>query len=442
MRAAGFFICNAATLFTTMTYANANLYPSLNDPDQDLGAMDDIYAVLGKGPLNTAMLTDPAQLERERDGLFKRCWLKVGRVEEIPNAGDYKVKQLDILKTSVIVVRSKSGDIHAFHNICSHRGNKVIPEAGHETFGNARAHVLTCRFHGWVFSTDGSLRSVPQKEKFHDGFDTACLGLKRFACAVWQGFVFVNYDPEPAQSLTDYLGGMDDHFAGYPWQDSTFHRRYSSVLNCNWKVALYAFSEGYHVETIHAATLPGLMTFEQRDYRIFGLHSTSALYVPQVGRVKDLPVSTYLGNHLQQSAVHAPRLEELPPKINPQRRNDFQFEFPVFFPNLVMHLGAGSGYPGMTYFTHQFWPIDSNTTYWEGTNFFRAPASASDLVAITHTDAVHRNAWLEDTSTMEETHAALQSGVLEQFHLMDDEVMIRNTHHHIERLTQNMQAMA
>ena len=69
-------------------------------------------------------------------------------------------------------------------------------------------------------------------------------------------------------------------------------------------------------------------------------------------------------------------------------------------------------------------------TLWEGTNYFRPPETVSERVAIAHTNALHRNAWLEDTSTMEQTYQALSSGVLDEMVLMDEELMIRNTHKH------------
>ena len=408
---------------------------AMTGQSETLTDMGSIYAKLGTGALPVQPMIDPAYFERERSAVFGRSWLMVGRAEEIPNPGDVKVKQLVVLNTSALLVRGRDGTIRAFHNLCTHRGNKVVPETGgNETFARARGHSLTCRFHGWVFDTSGDLKSVPQKERFPESLDTACLGLRPMHCEVWDGFIFINVADTPDQSLTDFLGGMAGHFGGYPWHEASFSRRYTAVLNCNWKIALYAFSEGYHVETIHAATLPGIMTFEQNEYKVFGPHSTSALFVPGAGTMKDLPSGNYLAGLLKSHAVHGPRLGDLPAAINSSRRNDFQFEFPVFFPNLVLHLGANNGYPGMSHFYHQFWPLDHKTTLWEGINFYRQPERPYELVAITNTDAIHRNAWLEDTSTMEETDAALRSAVLDEIVLMDDEVMIRNTAHHIDAL--------
>lgn len=390
------------------------------------------YPHLGVGPLGVEPIISEDLFEREREKLFGKVWLKVGRVEEIPKSGDYKVKRIDVARKSVILIRDKEGEIRAYHNICPHRGNKVVPESGNETFGRARANVLTCRFHGWVFGSDGDVKSIPREEAFY-ALDKKCLGLKPVHCETWEGFIFINLDEHPEQSLTDYLGGIGPHFAGYPYEESTCQYRYSSVLNCNWKVALYAFTEGYHVETIHAATFPSLATLDMTSFRLFGPHSTSTLYVPPVDGMKPTPATGKFAGVLHGSKDHRPQLDQLPKDINPERRADFQFEFPTFFPNFLLHLGAGNGYPGMTYFTHQFWPISHNKTLWEGINYFREPKTPSERIAIAHVNALHRNAWLEDTSTMEDTHEALESGVLNELVLMDEELMIRNTDYHWHR---------
>jgi phenylpropionate dioxygenase-like ring-hydroxylating dioxygenase large terminal subunit len=395
--------------------------------------MDEIYAKLGRGPVPIDEMLTRESHDREVENIFKKVWLKVGHLHEIPNAGDYKVKQLPFANTSIILVRGRDNEVRAFHNICPHRGNKVVPETGHETFGKARGHVLTCRFHGWVFDTAGSVRQIPQAERFPAPLDTNCLGLLTVHCDRWNDYIFINLDRQPQQTLREFLGGIVSHFDGYPFGDADYSRKYSAVIKCNWKVGLYAFSEAYHVETIHANTLPGVAgaVTEQTEYKLYGPHSTSGYYVKESGSMKPTTVTGRLAEVLHRAPHHRPHPELLPAKVNPSRRNDFMFEFPVLFPNMVMHLCAGLAYPGMTHFDHVFWPIDENSCLWEGTNYYRSPQTPSEYLAITHTDALHRNAWLEDTGTMEDTHAAMMSGVLDRMYLMDDEVMVRASHHAI-----------
>lgn len=384
------------------------------------------YPELGTGPIPSAPLTSPELFERERDRIWRRVWLYMGRSEELPRPGDYKIRRVEVLKTSVIVTRGKDGKLRAFHNVCTHRGNKVVPETDpFETFARARGNALTCRFHGWVFATDGTLQHVPSEELF-PSLDKGCMGLKPLACDEWEGFVFVHADPEPAQSLDQFLGGMGDHFSGYPYGEATLSFQYSSVLNCNWKASLYAFTEGYHVPTIHAGTFPSLAKLVHDDFKFFGPHRTSAIYVPPVEGLEPAATTAIAAGILHKSKDHRPHLDRLPKNMNPNGRKDFQFEFPVTFPNLGIHLGAGNGYPGMCYFTHEFWPIAYNKTLWVGTNYFRPPKTVSERFALQHINALHRNAWLEDTWTMEDTQDALEAGVLPELTLQDEEILIRH----------------
>ncbi|NIP93961.1 MAG: Rieske 2Fe-2S domain-containing protein, partial [Akkermansiaceae bacterium] len=120
------------------------------------------YPHLGTGPLAADVFTSPEQFELERERIFKKVWLNVGRVEQIPNAGDFFVKDIEICQTSILVVRGADGQVRAFHNMCSHRGNKVCwDKAGNKP-------NFTCKFHGWVYGHEGDLKYVPDEEHFFD----------------------------------------------------------------------------------------------------------------------------------------------------------------------------------------------------------------------------------------------------------------------------------
>jgi nitrite reductase/ring-hydroxylating ferredoxin subunit len=396
-----------------------------------------IYDKLGRGPLPLAGWLSPEQYEAEIAAIFNKDWLMVGRVEEIAEPGDFKVKKLEFAQTSVIITRGRDGTIRAFHNLCTHRGNKIIPETGADTFGRARGHVLTCRFHGWVFDTAGDIRMIPHEERFPEKLDRSCLSMRPVQCDQWQGFIFICLEEKPRQTLGEFLGAYGTHFADYPYHEATWRRRYSAVLNCNWKVALDAFAEGYHVETIHAGTLPGIarVKMEHIEFKAFGQHSSSGFYVPGAEAMKPTPVEALLAGKLRGSDRYRPRPDLLPATINPQKRNDFMFEFSVMGPNTVLHLCSGNAYAGMSYFYHQFWPMGPGRTLWQGANFYQPPTTPSELIALTHTDTLHRNAWLEDTSTMENTYEGMMSGRIDQIYLMHDELMIRNSHHSIKEAT-------
>ena len=397
-------------------------------PGARISSFAELRERFGTQPLPVTTISDPSLFELEKQKVFRKTWLKVATVGEIPAPGDCKVKDLHVLNTSLIIAHGKDGKIRAFHNVCTHRGNLIVPTTENETYVHARGNALMCRFHGWVFSTNGNVRGIPKKEMFAS-LDPACAKLREVACDVWENFVFINMDPTPSQSLVEYMGGLNAVFGGYPFGESTQAQRYNTVLNCNWKVAMHAFSEGYHVPTIHAGSLPGFRGADHADFKVMSPHASSTIFG---GGMDAMAATTVFGQYLHRSENQRPRPDQLPKTINPSGRTDFQFELPNVFPNLIIHLAAGCGYPGITFFTHQFWPMAHDRTLWEGTTYFRPATTAADRAAQLHISALHRNAWLEDTATMENTFKGVMSGAITAMPLMDQEFLIRHFTHTLE----------
>lgn len=395
----------------------------------DTGAKPDphrwqkVYPWLGTGPIDAKTCTSPEYFQKEKEKIFDHVWWKVGRDEEIPNPGDLKVRKMHFADTSVVIVRGKDGKVRAFYNVCAHRGNTVVSEipGQYEFYGKARGHALTCRFHGWVYSSKGDLLYVPQEEKFFDSMrqDDEAHGLVPIACDVWNGFIFINMDKTPRWSLKDFLGGYGEHLSGYDYGAAKQVFRYYTFLNANYKVCLDAFSEGYHVDTIHAGSFPcdwcGI-----ENIQFWGPHRTSAITFSMasigLGKVQSLAYSKS-----QSSIVDASRgRADLPPQMNPNNDPAWAFELGVIFPAFMPHPAQGF------YFTHQFWPVAHNVTLWEGTNYMVSPTTNSARWSMEYSQVLQRNAWLEDTQTMENTHRALESGARKVMHLNDDEILIRH----------------
>lgn len=156
----------------------------------------ELYPELGTGPIPIEPILSSEQFERERESIFKRVWLNVGREEEIPERGDYIVKE--ICGSSILLVRGKDGVIRAFHNMCSHRGNNVVRDC------RGRAGGFICGFHGWKYDLCGALVHVPDEERFFD-FERRDYGLTPIAISLSEGFIFINMDPHPAESLSTFL---------------------------------------------------------------------------------------------------------------------------------------------------------------------------------------------------------------------------------------------
>ncbi len=221
--------------------------PHFGKPSQ--GSWTEHYPELGTGPVSYEDSISPEHYELERAAIFRRTWLNVGRVEQLPKVGSYFTKELDAAGTSVVVVRS-ADRINAFHNICRHRGNKLVwmdyPQE--ETSGTCRN--FTCKYHGWRYGIEGELNFVQQEEEFF-GLDKADYGLKDVAVDTWEGFIWINLDPEHAPPLREYLGELGAGLEGYPFGEMTQVYKYRADVGSNWKLFIDAFAEFYHAPVLH-----------------------------------------------------------------------------------------------------------------------------------------------------------------------------------------------
>lgn len=183
------------------------------------------------------------QLENER--LWPHVWQMACRLEQIQNVGDWI--EYSNLGKSVIVVRTKSG-VKAYHNACRHRGVPLAEAGGH---GNCQVQGFICPFHGWRWNADGKNTFVYGKHMFSEQqLDQADLALK--ACRVEEalGCAFINFD-DNAPSFRDSIGPIVDSLNAHNVPELRAEWWYATVLPANWKVAMEAFMEGYHVMRTH-----------------------------------------------------------------------------------------------------------------------------------------------------------------------------------------------
>lgn len=378
------------------------------------------YPELGNAPIPVEPYLSADYYAREIAKIYRRDWLFVARDEEIPNPGDFKVKRLDFAHTSVILIRGKDGVVRAFHNVCRHRGNKVITETGgEETFGAKKGAVMQCRFHGWVYNAQGELVDVPHEDKFPPCFKRSENGLVPIHVDTWEGFICINLAERPRTTLHDFLGGVTRHLKGYPFSTMTHSYTYYAHINCNWKIGMDAFGEAYHVPTIHAGSFPGLTDYWLDDAQLYGEHRSIAIY--SNGMNPPTPVGS-AANAIFAASIALKRSEPfpLPTEVNPKRHKNWGFEGITVFPNFMLHVAEG------LWFTHQFWPVTENKCLWEGRYYVKAPQTNSERWAQRYAVTLQRNAWLEDTATMEDTHEALMSGAVKEINLQDEEILLRH----------------
>jgi phenylpropionate dioxygenase-like ring-hydroxylating dioxygenase large terminal subunit len=383
------------------------------------------YPELGQSPISIEPCISPEYYSREVEKVFKRVWLKVGRVEELPEPGSFKLKRLDFAKVGALLVRGQDGVIRAFHNVCSHRGNKVIWSELEETVG--RKNVFTCHFHGWGYNDRGELVAVPEENRFPRCFERGENGLAPIHCEVWEGFIFVNLAEKPQSSLKEFLGGLGELYAGYPFHEITQVVSYHAHMKCNWKVGVDAFAEAYHLRTIHGNSTPGTVCDIEAP-QLFGDHRTASVCFKQP---QTQPATGSLAlRKARASVVGVVAGKTLPPQMNPDRRKDFGFELSVAFPNFLLHAAEG------IWFTHQFWPTSYNSCLWEGHFYVREPLTHSQRWAVEYSTVQQRNLWLEDTATMEATQEALESRAKKFLQLQDGEILLRHGYHVLEKYMQ------
>ncbi len=198
---------------------------------------------------------------REIEHMWNRTWQWACREEHIPEPGNRHV--YDVGPYSILVVRGDDNAIRAFVNSCPHRGMQFATEGS----GGAKRPHIRCPFHGMTFHLDGRLKEIPCRWDFpHLNEDN--FGLTAVRCDTWGGFVFINMDDE-APPLSDYLEIIPDHFQQWPMDDRYVALHTQKVLPANWKMAMEAFLEAYHVLETHSQAIYNAAD-ANAQYDIFG----------------------------------------------------------------------------------------------------------------------------------------------------------------------------
>lgn len=193
-------------------------------------------------------------LALERAHVFKAMWLCAGDTHDLREPGDFRVFTRS--GAPILIIRGKDGDLRAFYNVCRHRGAPVVREDA----GNAK--LLRCQYHSWSYGLDGRLIGVPDERDFIC-LDKSARGLIELPCHEWAGLVFVSENAD-AGPFRDQYGAMLDELAWLETGDLRLVHRQSYAMDCNWKAAMDAFLEIYHVNTIHPGS--GAIVFDPRAF--------------------------------------------------------------------------------------------------------------------------------------------------------------------------------
>ena len=397
-----------------------------------VGSWTQQYPELGTSPVDYTDSIDPAYYEAERAAIFRRTWLNVGRVERLPRTGSYFTRELTVVGTSLVIVKGADGEVRAFHNICRHRGNKLVWNdfPSEETAGSCRQ--FTCKYHAWRYNLDGDLTFIQQEGEFFD-LDKADYGLKKVACAVWEGFIFVNLDPQ--ESLSEYLGEMAKGIEGYPFHEMTEVYSYRAEIGSNWKLFIDAFAEFYHAPVLHQkqavkGEADKLLRygFEALHYQLHGPHSMISSW-GGMSPPKDLNMVKPIERALR-SGLFGPwdkpdieGLDQLPSGLNPVRHKSWGTDSFEIFPNFTLLFWE----PGW-YLTYHYWPTAVDRHIFEASLYFVPPKNARERLAQELAAVTFKEYALQDANTLEATQSMVASRVVTDFPLCDQEILLRHLH--------------
>ena len=359
-----------------------------------------------RGGLPAWTYHSPALFDLERDKLFLTHWQVVGHVGDIPAAGDWLA--FDLIGERAVVMRGNDGVVRAFHNLCRHRGARVVDG----TKGHCKGAIV-CPFHGWVYNLDGTLRGAARPSSFGE-MNREEFGLKPIEMEIFHGFIFLRFKDGPQPSVAELLAPYETDFAAYGLEKLLPVRNldWTSELPVNWKSVRDVDNEGYHVALAH----PSLQELYGRTYR--DLHLENGLSVSigwfDEGMARGWSVKNYV-------RISPPR-EDLPAHLQKA------WTYYGLFPNAVFSITPeGAQFyqeipvgPGRTRLTGRMyrWPDESRQTRLARYLAFR----------------IDRLTSAEDQQLSIWSNESMKSEAFEGFHLSDLEYGLRRHHDGLRRL--------
>jgi phenylpropionate dioxygenase-like ring-hydroxylating dioxygenase large terminal subunit len=361
--------------------------------------------------------------EREKANIWHKTWLLAGRAADVVTAGQFVVFDIEVVNTSVLVVRHKDGELKAFLNMCKHRGHKLAQAPAGKTT------VFVCPFHAWCYNTDGRLRGKPWESTFSElcADDTA---LTAVSVDTWGGFIFVNLEHSPAESLRSFLRGMPAAVEPYlrerAWEWVAGNK---TPVEHNWKMAVDAGAEAYHASFLHKKTFDIALDVADSTVTEFGQGggvlarltvraprniASSQPSVVQAMAAKHSALSQFFNKDLSGIA------SDTNDALNAGRDPRWIFDAYVIFPNIFLILQANE------FNLSTSWPTGPHTARLIWDNYHLGHArNFGELFARMQKGALAPNVRSEDIYAAEVVQKSLLSERLSEIFLSTSEQAIR-----------------
>lgn len=347
----------------------------------------------------------PALLELERQHVFREHWQIACHVSDIPEAGNYIT--LDIVGERALILRDQGGTVKAFHNICRHRGSRLVADES----GTCR-NALVCPFHGWVYNLDGTLRGAARPRSFPP-MDKNEFALRTIECEVWMGFVFIRFAPGPQPSVAKMMRPFEAELSHYrPAEMVPVGEIHTQETPVNWKSVRDVDNEGYHVAMAHPALQDLYGSTYYDEPFVDGLCRSFATFNPHAGRrwsvgryVKIAPENTALPEYLRKAWIYFGIFPNAVIAVTPESLQFYQ-EFPITV--------------GRTMLRSAVYRYRDET---------REQAAARYLAA-----RIDRDTQSEDVQLTIWSNEAMTSAAFPGFYLSDLEYGVRTHHDHLRKV--------
>ena len=344
--------------------------------------------------------------ELECETLFKTHWQFVCHVNEAAEIGAYVT--FDVAGERALVIRGHDGILRAFHNLCRHRGSRIVPDAR-----GVCNKAMVCPYHGWAYNLDGGLRGVANRDTFPP-MQAEKWGLKPLEMEIWNGLVFIRFQAGPQPAVAEILTRFDDEIAPYDLANMvpTGSNSVDDLLAVNWKSVRDVDNEGYHVRQAH----PGL-------HQLYGDGYFDEPYANGTSR----SVGTFNEAYGHRWSVRKYR-EILPDADNLALHQRRQWIYFGMFPNFVLGL-----YPDSVIY-YQELPQSAEQTVQRGMCYRRAKESREMKAARYLSGRIDRDTAEEDQMLMVWSCEATKSSAYDGVIFSDLEYGVKTYHDHLRQL--------
>ena len=344
--------------------------------------------------------------ELECETLFKTHWQFVCHVNEAAEIGAYVT--FDVAGERALVIRGHDGILRGFHNLCRHRGSRIVPDAR-----GVCNKAMVCPYHGWAYNLDGGLRGIVNRDTFPP-MQAEKWGLKPLEMEIWNGLVFIRFQAGPQPAVAEILARFDDEIAPYDLANMvpTDSNSMDDLLAVNWKSVRDVDNEGYHVRQAH----PGL-------HQLYGDGYFDEPYVNGTSR----SVGTFNEAYGHRWSVRKYR-EILPEADRLPLHQRRQWIYFGMFPNFVLGL-----YPDSVIY-YQEVPQSAEQTVQRGMCYRRAKESREMKAARYLSGRIDRDTAEEDQMLMVWSCEATKSSAYDGVIFSDLEYGVKTYHDHLRRL--------